>query len=210
MASTRVILLRHGETVWNLEGRYQGQLDSPLTPSGLAEARALAHRLAGVRFAALYSSDLTRARRTAECIAEATRHEVRTDPRLRERHLGIFQSLCKAELKQQFPDEYRLFKSGGPDHVIRQGESARQAADRGNTCLEELARHHADETIAVVAHGGTLSALLRHALGIPLGAPRRFERCNASWNLFSYDRNKWLLETWGDVSHLVVSLPPKP
>ena len=205
MASTRVILLRHGETAWNLEGRYQGQFDSPLTPSGLAQARALANRLAGVKFAALYSSDLGRARQTAECISKSTGHEVHDDPRLRERHLGIFQNLLKAELKQKFSDDYRLFKSGGPDYVIAQGESARQAADRNNACLEELARRHPDETIVVVAHGGTISALLRHTLDIPLGTPRRFERFNASWNVFRFDDGKWFLETWGDVSHLGVS-----
>ncbi len=202
MKATRIILLRHGETVWNLEGRYQGQLDSPLTPVGEAQARGLAQRLAGGKFAALYTSDLGRARHTAAFIAESSGHEPRVEARLRERHLGIFQNLRKAELKEKFPDEYRLCKSGGPDHVIPHGESTRQAADRTNTCLEELARRHCGETIVVVTHGGTISALLRHTLGIPLEAPRRFERSNASWNVFMFSDDRWLLETWGDVSHL--------
>lgn len=206
MSVTRVILLRHGETVWNLDGRYQGQLDSPLTPSGLAQARALGKRLAGIKFAALYSSDLGRALQTAACFAEFSAHEIRIEPRLRERHLGIFQNQHKAGLKQQFPDEYRLFKSGGPDHVLPQGESGRQAADRTHACLEELARRHPGETIVVVAHGGTISALLRHTLAIPLAAPRRFERANASWNVFKFEDGKWFLETWGDVSHLGVAM----
>ena len=202
MSVTRVILLRLGETAWNIEGRYQGQLDSPLTPAGVAQANALARRLASVKFAVLYSSDLGRARQTAACIGESSGHEIRTDPRLRERHLGIFQNLLKAELKQKFPEEYRLFKSGGPDYVIPQGESGRQAADRSNACLEEIARRHPDESIVIVAHGGNISALLRHTLDIPLAAPRRFERFNASWNVFTLEDGKWLLETWGDVSHL--------
>jgi probable phosphoglycerate mutase len=199
---TRVILLRHGETTWNIEGRYQGQLDSPLTPVGIAQAQALARRFAGAKFTALYSSDLGRALETATCIAKTSGHEVRADARLRERHLGIFQNLLKADLKQKFSEQYRLFKSGGPDYVIPQGESGRQAAERSNACLEELARRHAGETIVVVAHGGTISALLRHTLGIPLGTPRRFGRRNASWNVFLWDDGKWFLETWGDVSHL--------
>ncbi|HEU0008505.1 MAG TPA: histidine phosphatase family protein [Verrucomicrobiae bacterium] len=202
MSVTRVILLRHGETTWNIEGRYQGQLDSPLTSVGVAQAQSLARRLAGAKFTALYSSDLGRALETAKCIAEISGHEVRADARLRERHLGIFQNLLKADFKQKFPEEYRLFKSGGPDYVIPQGESGRQAAERSNACLDELARRHAGETIVVVAHGGTISALLRHTLGIPLGTPRRFGRRNASWNVFLWDDGKWLLETWGDVSHL--------
>src|SRR5262245_45575580 len=111
MSGTRIILLRHGETVWNLEGRYQGQLDSPLSTAGVTQARALAQRLATVHFAALYSSDLGRARQTTECIADVTGHKIRADPRLRERHLGIFQGRLKPELKLSFPDEYRRFKS---------------------------------------------------------------------------------------------------
>jgi probable phosphoglycerate mutase len=202
MSVTRVILLRHGQTSWNVEGRYQGQLDSPLTPLGIAQAQSLARRLAGAKFTALYSSDLGRARQSAACISEASGREVHADPRLRERHLGIFQNLLKSDLKQKFPEEYRLFKSGGPDYAIPQGESARQAAERSNACLEKFARRHPGETIVVVAHGGTISALLRHALGVPLCTPRRFKRPNASWNVFLWDDGKWFLETWGDVSHL--------
>jgi len=203
MSRTRIILLRHGETAWNVEGRYQGQLDSALTPTGLAQARALGSRLAGAQLSALYSSDLGRARQTAELIAETTGHEVRTDVRLRERHFGIFQGLRKAELKSL--EQYRLFKAGGSDHVIPEGESAQQAADRSNACLEELAARHVGGDLVVVAHGGTLSALLRHTLGLPLAGARRFARFNASWNVFARRKDRWFLETWGDVSHLEAS-----
>jgi probable phosphoglycerate mutase len=202
MEPSRILILRHGETTWNVEGRYQGHLDSPLTPRGEAQADALARRLTGVNFAALYSSDLGRASRTAGIIAQATGHEFRPDPRLREQHLGIFQGLLKSEIKQKLADEYRLFKTAGPDHAMPGGESARQSAERSLACLEELARRHSGETMVVVAHGGTISALLRHTLGIPLGTPRRFERFNASWNVFTWNDGKWRLATWGDVSHL--------
>lgn len=203
MEPSGLIILRHGETTWNVEGRYQGHLDSPLTPRGEAQARALARRLTSASFTALYSSDLGRASQTAGFIAQATGHQIRPDPRLRERNLGIFQGLLKSEIKQKLADEYRLFKTGGPDHAMPGGESDRQAAERSLACLEELARRHSSQTIVVVAHGGTISMLLRHTLGIPLGTPRRFERFNASWNMFEWDDGKWRLETWGDVSHLV-------
>jgi len=202
MASTRLILVRHGESVWNLEGRYQGQLDSRLTPKGLAQSGALAARLAGHKFVALYSSDLGRAMQTAEVIAEQTGHRILTDSRLRERHLGIFQSLSKKEIKQKFAEEYRLFKAADPHYVVPGGESASQACTRMRGCLEELARRHVGESMAVVAHGGVLSVLFRHTLMLTLEAPRRFERRNASWNAFRCDDGKWVVETWGDVSHL--------
>ncbi len=202
MERSCLILLRHGETLWNVEGRYQGQMDSPLSKNGLEQAGFLAARLEGHQFRALYSSDLGRAFQTAEIIGKHTSHETVADPSLRERHLGIFQGLSKAEIRQKFAAEYRLFKDAGADYVVPGGESAAQAAQRMIGGLETLARRHSGESIVVVTHGGVTSALLRHTLGIPQGAPRRFERANASWNVFWYEDRKWFLETWGDISHL--------
>ena len=202
MTKTCLILLRHGETLWNLEGRYQGQMDSPLSQNGLTQAHALAARLERHPFTALYSSDLGRALQTADIIGQHTSHEIVTDPSLRERHLGIFQGLVKSEIRRKFTDEYHLFKNGGAEYVVPGGESAVQAALRMIGGLEVLAGRHGDERIVVVTHGGVASALLRHTLGIPQGAPRRFERANASWNVFWYEDQKWFLETWGDITHL--------
>src|ERR1051325_10264843 len=99
MLLTRLIVVRHGETVWNLEGKLQGQMDSPLTPSGLAQSRALAERFSRCPISALYSSDLGRARQTAESIAVRTGQEIRFDDRLRERHLGVFQGLTWVQVQ---------------------------------------------------------------------------------------------------------------
>jgi probable phosphoglycerate mutase len=209
MATTRVILVRHGETLWNLEDRYQGQLDSPLTETGIVQSKALASRLAREQFTALYTSDLGRALRTAEIIAKQTGHGVATDARLRERHLGIFQGLSQEELQQKFAQEYALFKTSGPEYVVPDGESTDQACGRMLTCLHDLASRHAGDSIVVVAHGGVLTALFRDTLKIPRGAPRRFARPNASWNVFVWNGQKWSLETWGDLSHLQqVKTPP--
>jgi len=202
MANTCVIVVRHGETTWNVEGRYQGQLDSPLTAIGLEQSHALAARLQDREFSALYSSDLGRAARTAEIIGNHTSHAVVTNSALRERHLGIFQGLLKSEIRQKFADEYRLFKSAGAEYVVPGGESAAQASVRMIGGVEQLARRHQGEHIVIVTHGGVASALLRRTLGMPPGAPRRFERRNASWNVFWFEDAKWFLETWGDTSHL--------
>src|SRR5688572_8434684 len=93
MPRTHVIIVRHGETEWNIARIRQGHLDSKLTDKGLAQAKALAQRLARERFSAIYSSDLGRAVQTALAIADVSGHEIITDPRIRERHLGIFQGL---------------------------------------------------------------------------------------------------------------------
>ncbi|HEY7163969.1 MAG TPA: histidine phosphatase family protein [Candidatus Binatia bacterium] len=202
MERTQVIIVRHGETEWNLKLIRQGHLDSPLTPRGVAQARALAERLLSERFSKLYSSDLGRAVQTARMIADLTGHTITTDPRLRERHLGIFQGLSGEEIRGRFPEEYKSHRTLGPTYVIPGGESVEQQVARNIEYLSELAEKHLRETIVVVTHGGVLSGLFRHTFSIPYNAPRRFEFTNAGLNTFVYEQGSWFLQTWGDVSHL--------
>src|SRR5215218_4349679 len=101
---TEILLIRHGGTEWNKQGRMQGQRDSPLTPLGLQQARQLARRLRDVPHAALYSSDLGRAYETARRIADETKDEIVCDRGLRERCFGIFEGLTNAEIKVRHPD----------------------------------------------------------------------------------------------------------
>jgi 2,3-bisphosphoglycerate-dependent phosphoglycerate mutase len=202
MDRAQVIIVRHGQTEWNIKGIRQGNLDSRLTEKGMAQAKALAQRLTREHFTALYSSDLGRAVQTAEEVASVTGHEIITDPRLRERHLGIFQGLSGEEIKQKHPEEYKLHRSLGPDYVIPGGESVKQQVARNIAYLNEIGSKHLGETIVVVTHGGVISGLFRHTFSIPFNAPRRFEFTNAGLNIFVYEEGNWFLLTWGDVSHL--------
>jgi 2,3-bisphosphoglycerate-dependent phosphoglycerate mutase len=202
MIRTQIIIVRHGQTQWNIRKIRQGHLDSELTDKGVAQARALGQRLARESFTALYSSDLGRALHTARMIAAVTGHEIVTDERLRERHLGVFQGLSGDEIKDKHPEEYRLHRTLGPEYVIPGGESVRQQVARNVDCLDEIALKHPGEKVVVVTHGGVVSGLFRHALDIPLDAPRRFEFVNAGLNVFAYEEGHWILRTWGDVSHL--------
>jgi 2,3-bisphosphoglycerate-dependent phosphoglycerate mutase len=202
MERTQFIIVRHGQTQWNHRGIRQGHLDSDLTPRGIAQAKALGIRLAREHFTTLYSSDLGRAVHTARIIAASTGHEVVTDARLRERHLGIFQGLDGDEIKAKYPEQHRLHRTVGPDYVIPEGESVRQQVARNVAYLTEIAPKHLGETIVVVTHGGVLSGLFRHTFSIPFDAPRRFEFTNAGLNVFNYQQGSWFLQTWGDTSHL--------
>jgi 2,3-bisphosphoglycerate-dependent phosphoglycerate mutase len=202
MDRAQVIIVRHGQTEWNTRGIRQGNLDSRLTEKGFAQAKALAQRLAREQFTALYSSDLGRALQTAKEVSRVTGHEIITDARLRERHLGIFQGLSGEEIKQRHPEEYKLHRSLGPDYVIPGGESVKQQVARNISYLNEIGEKHLGETIVVVTHGGVLSGLFRHTFSIPFNAPRRFEFTNAGLNIFAYEERNWFLLTWGDVSHL--------
>jgi probable phosphoglycerate mutase len=202
MEPAQLILIRHGETVWNLEGKRQGHLDSPLTAQGIAQAEALARRLQHQSFNVLYSSDLGRAYQTAKMISDGTGHEIHVDKRLRERNLGIFQGLKPDEIQKTYPEEYRIYRTSAPDYIIPRGESRRQQLERNITCLENLAEKHFGEVIVIVTHGGVLSGLFRHTLSIPLDGPRHFEFTNASINVFACAKGDWVLHTWGDVAHL--------
>ncbi|MDY7226443.1 histidine phosphatase family protein [Hyalangium rubrum] len=199
---TEFILLRHGETEWNSLGRLQGHLDSPLSPEGLRQADALAERLKGVSFHALYSSDLGRALETARRIGARTGHAVQPDTRLRERGVGILEGLTREEAGRRHPEVFSEYTAGGPDFIVPGGESATQRLRHAVGCLEELSARHTGARVVVVTHGGVLSSLFRHSLGIPPGTPRAFSVLNASWNQFDYQERKFRLVTWGDVNHL--------
>jgi 2,3-bisphosphoglycerate-dependent phosphoglycerate mutase len=201
MPATKMVVIRHGETLWNLDGRYQGHADSPLTEKGIAQAEAVGKRMKQYPFDVLYSSDLPRAYRTAQCIATNTQQKIVIDTRLRERNLGIFQGMCREEFVQQHPEIYAQYQANLLDYVIPQGESIRQCYQRSMEYFETLAQHHAGATIVLVTHGGILANLLKCALNIPLQAPRNFHVWNASLNVFSYDQHGWTLESWGDRCH---------
>jgi len=199
---TRVVLIRHGETTWNLERKYQGQLDSPLTERGIRQARALAARLQHCQFSHIYASDLGRAWNTAENIAAATGRPLAADLRLRERNFGIFHGLDLAAIQEKYPEEFRGYASGDPDYVIPKGESARQLRARALDCLQDLSTRHAGQRFVMVSHGGVLTALFKHVLGLPVQASRPFKVINAGLNVICMDGGRWVIETMGDVGHL--------
>lgn len=198
----QLILVRHGETVWNREQRMQGHRDSPLSELGVWQAGQLARRLERLPFAALYSSDLGRAYRTARSVADATGHEIVTDAGLRERHFGVFEGLTAEEIESSYAGEYLRFRSRDPDYVVPGGESARAFRDRCLACLEEIAQRHARLPVVVVTHGLVLDAIYRAAQGIPIDKPRTFPLLHASLNVFTRLGGGWRADSWGDVAHL--------
>ena len=207
---TRLCLVRHGETAWNAEHRVQGQLDVPLNEVGRAQALALARALAAERFAALYSSDLARARDTAAPAARALGLEVRLEPRLRERHYGIFERLTYAECEARFPEDYARFLARDPEFEFRGGESLRAFARRALACVEEIAARHPGQSVLVVTHGGVLDKLYRRLTGLPLSAQRDFRLPNAGINRVEAQAQGWRIACWADESHLEGALDDLP
>jgi len=203
---SRLVLIRHGETDWNADGRLQGHEDIPLNGVGQSQADALAARLVGDAVHAVYSSDLARAFETARCIGVRAGRPVVTDVRLRERHLGVVQGMSKATAELAMAEVYAGYKSEDPDYAIPGGETAREFAARVLACIHELAHRHAGESTVVVAHGGVLDQVYRHAAGLPVCGPRAFTLLNASVNHLTFEDGVWRIGAWGDVSHLEQSL----
>jgi 2,3-bisphosphoglycerate-dependent phosphoglycerate mutase len=202
MNETRFVVVRHGETAWNAQSRIQGHLDSPLNEEGLAQALLVGERLAREPFDRLYCSDLGRVAQTVQPLVDRTGQQPVMTQRLRERHLGVFQGLTGAECERAFPDDYARFHGRDTEHVVPGGESIRQVYERVAGFFDELASLEAGHFLVVVTHGGILDALYRHVTGTPLDRRRDFPIYNASLNWLRRRDGRWLLDQWGDISHL--------
>ncbi|MBI2317707.1 MAG: histidine phosphatase family protein [Betaproteobacteria bacterium] len=199
---TKVLLIRHGETVWNLEGRIQGSLDSPLTALGRAQAEALGAQLAREALDALHASDLGRTRQTTDPISSATGLAAVFDSAWRERNYGDWEGRVYAEIKRDFPEEYERILHRDEHAAAPNGESAAQFQKRIVAALTRLARAKNGRRIAVVTHGGVLGTMYRYVNGLTLDAPRNYTIANASINRLHFDGSAWSVESWGEVAHL--------
>ena len=164
MTSTRLLLARHGETDWNRIGRWQGHADPPLNETGRRQAAELADRIAGDGIAAVYSSDLVRARETARTVGERLDLRVVEDPALREIDVGSWSGLTRAEVEQRFPQGYARWLGGEIGH---DGETREQLTERALKATLLIATRHPGGRVLVVTHGGVIRALRRHAAGDP-------------------------------------------
>jgi broad specificity phosphatase PhoE len=156
---TTLLLVRHGETDWNREGRWQGHSETPLNELGRRQAHDVAAELEGVDV--VYSSDLARARQTAEILASQLGLEVRLDARLRERGFGAWEGLTTAEIESSFEEAHRRWQSGH-GHGAEDAEPFDAFGARVRSFLEDVLRRHPEETVLVVAHGGSIRVV--HAL----------------------------------------------
>lgn len=201
---TRLCIVRHGETPWNVERRLQGHLDVPLNDLGWAQAHAAGAWLKQQEgFTALYSSDLTRAWQTAQCIGEAVGLTPQAAPGFRERRYGVFEGLTYDQAEQQFPEEYARFQAREPlCDFGGQGETLQAFFERIAASLQEVAARHPGETVIVVAHGGVLDAINRFVRQRPLQAARDFHIPNAGLNWLAVENGNWRIDAWGFTEHL--------
>jgi broad specificity phosphatase PhoE len=171
--AARIVLVRHGETVWHAENRYAGSSDVALTRRGLEQAELLAARAKGAGLSALWCSPLARARDTAAAVARTTGLQPRVDARLRELDFGEGEGSTIAEMQRRFPDRVAAFRADPVASHLPGGEDPRAAAERGATCIRELALTHPGGRVLVVTHTTLLRLVLCQLLGLPLSEYRR-------------------------------------
>lgn len=167
---TELWLVRHGQTDWNLTGRWQGQApDAPgLNEAGYAQALAVREQLNGRRFSGIYASDLLRARQTAELLAESLGMTVTFEPRLREINLGTWEGMLSSEIEARYPRELEERKRDPWHARAPEGESPGEVAERVLAAIEEISEEHRAGSVLVIAHGLSLAVIICHAEGIPL------------------------------------------
>jgi 2,3-bisphosphoglycerate-dependent phosphoglycerate mutase len=207
---TRFVFIRHGETDWNRQQRFQGQIDVPLNAVGLQQAERLAARLAGDPADVLVCSDLLRARQTAAPLGAAWGMPPEPSAAMREQAFGLLEGLDVPTIKQRHPELWERWLVHEADFALPEGgESLRQFHRRVVDGVRDLAEAHPGRRIAVVTHGGVLDMLWRCAYQQPLDGLRRCEIPNCGINHLRWRDGLLFVDAWGDAAHLD-GMPQQP
>jgi probable phosphoglycerate mutase len=215
---TDFLLIRHGETAWNRELRFQGQLDVPLNDMGFAQAQRLKMRMAqaltdwqaqGRVPTRLISSDLLRAQQTAQPVAEVLGHACILHAGLREQCYGMFEGMRTPDIQAQHPEAWQQWLAFDAEVAVAGAETTRAFHDRVIEALQALAQQYAGEHVVVVTHGGVLDMVWRHAQAMSLNGPRVCDIPNAGLNQVAWRDGGLQIHVWADAAHLA-DLPDQP
>lgn len=200
--STRILLVRHGRTAYNAEIRFMGQLDIPMDEVGTKQVQALARKLSGEQPAAIYCSDLSRARETALEIQAAISAwpPLKEDARLREMDFGSWQGLTYAEINERDPETLARWRDDR-FHAPPGGETLAAFAARVEAAYDEICDSHPEQTVVIAGHGGPLQVIIAHALGLPLDAYWKVDVSNASLSELRLHPAGAVLHLLNDTSH---------
>ncbi|AFQ44526.1 histidine phosphatase family protein [Desulfosporosinus meridiei] len=201
---TRIILTRHGQTLWNIEGRVQGSLDSPLTEKGILQARSLALRLKDEGINHIYTSDSLRAINTAEEIRKGIGlKKILSDPALREFSFGDWEGCIWQELRDRNPDIFKIWDS--EPHLVTTpgGENMELVTDRAWNYLQQIIQIHQGQTVCLVTHGLTLKLIVTKAMGFGIHEWAKTPwQHNTALNILEVEGDQWIPLVIGDCQHL--------
>lgn len=199
---TRLIVVRHGQTLWNLQRKYQGHSDIALSDTGLKQAEAVAERLAAETIDAVYASDLSRAFKTAECIAAKHNLTVNVVPELREIKFGDWEGLTYEEISERWPGLLGKLWTTPDELQIPGGETFQQLKERAYAAIKKIVADHPDQTVAVVAHGGTIGTILCAMLEIHLNHVWSIRQDNTAVNIVDFYDGRPTMTLLNCVRHL--------
>jgi broad specificity phosphatase PhoE len=178
---TQLVLIRHGETDWNVEGRYQGQADPPLNARGLAQGEWLAEELEQARLEVLYTSPLLRARQTAEIICEHIGIPLQVEPRLMEIHQGDWQTRLRGEIEDLYPELFHRWETEPWQITPPKGEHLSQVQQRVDVAVDEILARHPSQTVGIVAHRIPIALIKVRFQGMNRDIVRTLELPNGYW-----------------------------
>lgn len=205
MTSTRVYLVRHGQTIWNQEMKYQGHTDVELTDEGIYQAKLLAGRLSGESLSAIYASDLQRAYVTAEAVARRCGLSVTQDQALREICFGEWEGLTYAGIKERWNHPAKDFFTHPADTHIPGGEQFSEMQDRVCAALLRIIQQHPGQAIGIVSHGGAIRAILCRMLRMNLNDMWSIRQDNTAVNILDCYTDRTIVTLINDVHHLHVA-----
>jgi probable phosphoglycerate mutase len=200
--STRLWLIRHGETDWNAAQRIQGRTDISLNATGEQQAQCVAEYLSQHTIHAIYSSDLSRAIQTASPLANRLGIKVCQDAAFAERDFGIFQGLTADEIAKAYPTDYDRWQSREPAFAPAGGESLSLFQARVEAAIAGLVQQHSGDSVAVVTHGGFLDMVYRLGFGLPMEQARDWKIPNAGIQEAIASSTKIDILCWAMVAHL--------
>lgn len=199
---TRIFFVRHGQTGWNASFRYQGQTDIELNEFGLAQAELVAHRLKREQIKLIVTSDLCRAKVTAEKVAEVCGVPLRIEPAFREINFGLWEGQTYDAVRKRWPDLLEKLYTSPDEIVIPGGESFNQVQVRAMAAVRQLIKEFHNESIVVLSHGATIRTIICNALNLGLNQVWNLRQDNTAVNLIEYVPERTILSLLNDTHHL--------
>ena len=199
---TKIFLVRHGHTLWNGERKIQGHSNVELAPEGIAQAELLAKNFPLEKVSAIYSSDLSRAKVTAEILAKKFNLPVQLEKNLREAHWGDWEGQKLSNIEKSDPVNYERFFHNPEELQIKNAETFAQLQARAVSALKKIIAAHPDENIIIVAHGAINRTILCHILEMPLKKMWTLSQFNTAVNIFRVDDGNFMIQLINSTAHL--------
>jgi len=199
---TKIVLIRHGQTTWNALGKYQGQSDIELSEMGIEQAERLAQNFPLAKIDAIYSSDLKRAHKTAQCIASQFKLPVQTKTALREVDFGDWEGLTYDQINSKWGGMMQHFFANPDTDQIPGGESFAQLQQRATQAVLAICQDHPDQTVVIAAHGAVNRTIIAEALHMPLRYIWSIRQDNTAVNILTYNGSERSIELMNSTEHL--------